>query len=125
MSYQASYGVDGVLVHDALLAGNTHLLVGRKVTVAAGQALARGAVLGKITTGGKYVLSAADANAGSQVPDVILAEDCDASAADKTVLAYARGDFNSRALTLGAGHSVASITEGLRAKGITLLSSIA
>ena len=125
MNYQASCGVEGALSHDALLAGNTHLLVGRKVTVASGQSLVRGAVLGKVTASGKYVLSTAAATDGSQAPDLILAEDCDASAADKAVLAYARGDFNSRALTLGAGHTVASITEGLRAKGITLLSSIA
>lgn len=125
MDYQASYGTEGIATHDALLAGNTHLLVGRKVTVAAGQNVTRGAVLGKVTASGKYALSLPDAADGSEVPDLILAEDCNATAADKSVLAYARGDFNSRALTLGAGHTVASITEGLRAKGITLLASIA
>ena len=40
-------------------------------------------------------------------------------------LAYERGDFNAGALTLGTGHTVASIREGLRAKGITLLTAIA
>ena len=125
MDYQASYGTEGIATHDALLAGNTHLLVGRKVTVASGQNVARGAVLGKVTASGKYALSLSAAADGSQTPDLILAEDCNATSADKSVLAYARGDFNSRALTLGAGHTVASITEGLRAKGITLLASIA
>lgn len=125
MDYQASYGTEGTLSHDALLAGNSHLLVGRKVTIVSGQNLVRGAVLGKVTASGKYQLSLSAAADGSQTPDLILAEDCNASAGDKSVLAYARGDFNSRALTLGAGHTVASITEGLRAKGITLLSSVA
>ena len=125
MDYQASYGTEGVATHDALLAGNTHLLVGRKVTIAAGQNVTRGAVLGKVTASGKYALSLPDAADGSEVPDLVLADDCNASAGDKSVLAYARGDFNSRALTLGAGHTVASITEGLRTKGITLLASIA
>ncbi|PRD68773.1 head decoration protein [Malikia spinosa] len=125
MDYQATFGTEGVLAHDALIAGNAHLLVGRKITIAAGQNLVRGAVLGKVTATGKYLLSLSAAADGSQTPDLILAEDCNASAADKSVLAYARGDFNSRALTLGAAHTVASITEGLRAKGITLLASIA
>ena len=107
------------------MAGNAHLLVGRKVTVLAGQVLARGAVLGLITASGKYKLSASAAADGSQTPDLILAEAVDATSADTTVLAYERGDFNSNALTLGAGHTVASVREGLRAKGITLLTAVA
>lgn len=70
---------------------------------------------------GEYKLSASGSGDGSQTPDLILAEDVDASAADKHGLAYSRGDFAAAALTLGVGHTVASITEGLRAKGITLL----
>ena len=44
---------------------------------------------------------------------------------DTTAMAYARGDFNASALTLGASHTIASIQEGLRAKGITLLTAVA
>lgn len=93
--------------------GATDFIVGDKftITVAAGS--------------GKYLLSAAAAIDGSAVPDVVLAEDGDASAGDKTALAYTRGDFNERALTLGAGHTAASIREGLRAKGIVLIPSTA
>lgn len=110
---------------DNLLAGNPHLLIGRKVTIPAGQALKRGAVLGKITASGKYLLSLSASSDGSQTPDLILAEDCDASAADKEALAYARGDFNASGLILGASHTVDSIREGLRAKGIAIFNSIA
>ena len=74
---------------------------------------------------GEYKLSASAANDGSQTPDLILAEDVDATTGDKLGLAYERGDFNANALTLGTGHTVASIREGLRAKGITLLTAIA
>lgn len=74
---------------------------------------------------GEYKLSASAANDGSQTPDLILAEDCNATAGDKTALAYERGDFNANALTLGTGHTVASIREGLRAKGITILPALA
>lgn len=111
--------------HDKLIAGNAHLLVARQITLISGQNLVRGAVLGKITSGGKYNLSLSTASDGSQTPDLILAEDTDASAGDKVCMAYERGDFNVNALTLGASHTVASIKEGLRDKNITLINATA
>lgn len=120
----AQFKTEGVYTPDALIAGNHHLLVGRKVTILSGQNVVRGAVLGKITSGGKYVLSLSASSDGSQTPDAVLGEDCDASAGDKQAMAYFRGDFNSAALTLGTAHTVASITEGLRAKGIAVLASM-
>lgn len=122
---KAEFRTEGTYAPDKLIAGNAHLLVGRKVTIISGQNLARGAVLGKITASGKYNLSLSGASDGSQTPDLILAENCDASSGDKVALAYARGDFNANALTLGTAHTVASITEGLRAKGITLIPAVA
>lgn len=109
---------------DRLIAGNAHLLAGRSITILSGQVLARGAVLGKITASGKYVLSLAAAADGSQVPDLILAEDVNATGADASGIAYERGDFATTALTLGTGHTVASIRDVLRGKGITLITSI-
>ena len=106
---------------DKLIAGNAHLLVAKKVTLISGQNLTRGAVLGKITASGKYNLSLSAAADGSQTPDLILAEDCNASAGDKEALAYSRGDFNINALTIGTAHTATSIAEGLRAKGIVLV----
>ena len=67
---------------------------------------------------GKYLLSLAAAVDGSQVPDAILAEDCDASGGDKEAMVYERGDFIEDALTIGTGHTAATIREGLRTKGI-------
>lgn len=110
---------------DKLVAGNAHLLVSRQITLISGQNLTRGAVLGKITASGKYNLSLSAASDGSQTPDLILAEDCDASGGDKTALAYERGDFNVNALTLGTAHTAASIKEGLRDKNITLINATA
>jgi hypothetical protein len=109
---------------DKLTAINPHLLISRSITIVSGQNLARGALLGKITASGKYTLSASAAVDGSQVPDLVLAEDCDATSGDKTGIAYSRGDFNESALVLGAGHTADSTREGLRAKGITLLKPI-
>ena len=110
-----------VFTPDRLIAGEEHIL-SRKVTILSGQNLVRGAVLGKITSGGKYVLSLSAAVDGSETPDAILAMDTDASAADKEAMAYFAGRFNESALTLGASHTVASIREGLRLKGIYLVS---
>jgi hypothetical protein len=124
MNYRAKVVTEGVFTTDQLLAGNPSLLVGRVVTIAAGQNLLRGAVLGKITASNKYALSASAANDGSQAPDLILAEHCDATGGDRTAMAYSRGDFNANRVTLGAGHTVASVTEPLRVKGIALLPSV-
>lgn len=108
-----------------LVAGNPHLLVASSITLLAGQSYAAGAVLGEITSGddaGKYTLSLSAAEDGSQTPDLILADAVDATSADAAGVAYSRGDFNTSALTLGTGHTVSSIREGLRTKGITLIS---
>jgi hypothetical protein len=93
----------------------------RKETLISGENVVRGTVLGKITASGKYNKSLAAAMDGSQTPDVIAAEDKDATGGDKEILVYWIGGFNENALTLGTGHTVASIKEGLRAKGIILI----
>ena len=111
---------------DELIAGNAALLVAVPITLAAGPALPRGAVLGKVTLSGHYVLSEATDAAeppvaiedGSQVPDLILVEDAPASLTPRPALGYRRGDFQAAHLTLGSGHTLASIAEGLRLKGI-------
>lgn len=108
---------------DRLVAQNAHLLVAVPITLISGQNLVRGAVLGKITASGKYTLSLSASSDGSQTPDLILAEDCNASGGDKAALAYERGDFDSAAITLGTAHTVASVKEGLRVKGIELIST--
>lgn len=109
---------------DRLVANNAHLLVGQKITLISGQNLTRGALLGKITTGGKYTLSLSASSDGSQTPDMILAEDTDASAGDVVTLAYSRGDFDQREITFGTAHTADSVRETLRGKGIVLIPSV-
>jgi hypothetical protein len=117
---QASFSTD-VFTPDRLIAGDEEIL-SRKVTILTGQTLVRGAVLGKITASGKYILSLSGASDGSEVPDAVLAQDVDATAADKEAMAYFTGRFNQDALTIGTAHTAASIREGLRVKGIQLVS---
>ncbi|HXS98625.1 MAG TPA: head decoration protein [Candidatus Limnocylindrales bacterium] len=74
---------------------------------------------------GKYVLSLAAAVDGSQLPDAILSQATDATAADTDAMGYFRGRFSSAAVVLGAGQTVAGIREGLRGKGIDLVDVIA
>ncbi len=109
----------GVFAHDNLCAGDLPV-ESIKVTIALSAALTRGAVLGKITADGKYLLSAAGAIDGSEVPDAILAEDVDASAADAEAMVYRAGEFNEAALSFGVAHTAATVREGLRQRGIFL-----
>lgn len=99
-------------------------VVTKPITLAAGQDLYEGAVLGKITKTddpdvGKCVLSVAAATDGSQVPYAILSSThVDASAAAKAATAYVAGDFLGKNLTYGAGHTKDSVFDALRAVGV-------
>ncbi len=114
----------GTYSPDNLIAGHAVPAVTESITLDTGN-LARGALLGRITANGKYVLSLSTANDGSEVPRAILAEPTDASAADKVTLAYIAGEFNSTAIVFGASHTAASVRDGLRDKGIFLKTNIA
>jgi hypothetical protein len=89
---------------DGLIAGNADLLVATNITLAAGPALPRGAVLGKVTLSGHYTLSQATdgadpANAiedGSEVPDLILVEDAPASDTTRPASAFAEATSRPR-----------------------------
>jgi hypothetical protein len=89
-------------------------------TLVSGQNLARGAVLGKITASGKLTLSLSASGDGSQTPYAVLAEAKDASGGDAACVVYKTGEFSEGALTIGTGHTAASIKDGLRDKGIFL-----
>jgi hypothetical protein len=89
---------------DALIAGYNVAPVTMAVTLAAGQNLTRGALLGVITASGKYVLSLSAAVDGSQVPSAVLAETTNA-VADSLCSIYATGEFNTQVMVFGTGHS--------------------
>lgn len=114
----ASFGQDSAYSPDRLFAHDADSIIGKGITLVTGQSLQRGAVLGKITASGKYTLSLSASSDGSQVPDAILAEDTNATSADRNTIAYFEGTFNETALILGGGHTIGTIREGLRGKGI-------
>lgn len=69
---------------------------------------------------GKAKLSLAAATDGSETPVYVLAQDADATDGDLEAIVYETATVVSSALTLGTGHTIASIREGLRAKGIKI-----
>src|SRR5690606_4495430 len=108
-----TFATEGTFTPDNLIADDYPLMT-ETVTIASGQDLTRGAVLGKVSSSGEYKLSASGAGDGSETPTAILLQDTDASAGALSAPVAISGAFNARALTVGAGHTVASITDGLR-----------
>ncbi|WP_319520202.1 head decoration protein [uncultured Martelella sp.] len=102
-----------------LIVGDVQVVT-RTVTIASGQALKRGAVLGEITADSKYTLSLAASDNGSQDPDCVLAFDVDASGGDVEAQAYFGAAVDAAKLTFGAGHDAASVEQAFRRKGAAL-----
>lgn len=91
---------------------------GESVTIVSGQNLVAGAVLGQITTGGKYALAAAASNDGSETPVAVLAEACNASAGDRTAFVFYTGGFFADRLTFGAGLTAAATRRTMAQRGL-------
>ena len=104
---------------DRLVAGMTQLVSETGILVA-GQALPRGALMGRITATGKLTLSLAAATDGSQVPYGVLLDAFDATAADVVCGVYIKGEFDPASITFGAGQTQAGLHDALRAMGIFL-----
>lgn len=121
---RARFATEGTYTPDNLIVGDLPVRT-RKVTLVSGQNVVRGAVLGIITTGGKYTLSLSAAGDGSNTPRAIAAEDVDASGGDKDIVVYISGDFNETRLTFGTAHTADSTREGLRGLGIFLHKPVA
>lgn len=124
-NFQPASGPAGTYAQDNLLAGYSVPAITESIVVASGAGvLKRGTLLGKVTASGKYIVSASAAADGSQTPVAVLAEDIDATAADVTTVSYLSGEFNTAAITFGAGHTAASVKAGLRDLNIYLLTNL-
>lgn len=98
---------------DQLLAGDFPIIRESGV-IAAGQQLSRGAVLGQLTAGGQYKLSASAATDGSQTPVAVLDEDIDTTEGALPGVLMLTGEVRGDALHLGTGHTIASVADALR-----------
>jgi len=105
---------------DNLIAGDNVKVVTEGVTILSGEVLSRGALLGRITLSGKYILSLTAPSDGSEVPRAILAEDVDASLGDVDTIVYLAGEFNHEKMTFGTAHTAATTKDGLRDLNIYL-----
>lgn len=91
-----------VFTNDKLFAGNVYPVVTEKATIVSGAgALTRGTALGLITASGKLKKVDSANSDGSQTIYAILAEDVDATSADKVCGVYLTGEFNQGALVFG------------------------
>lgn len=117
-SHADGFTSEGSVVQDKLFDRET---ITRKVTIKSGAGvLPRGALLGAITAGGKFILSLSAASDGSQVPDVILLHSVDATSADQEAIVAIKGRFAIQGITFGTGHTAASVDAVLRDKNIYL-----
>lgn len=87
-------------------------------TLITGQNLTRGAVLGKITASGKLTRLDKSEDDGSQVPYAILADDVDATSADKTAPLYIAGSFDAAKLNFVSGTAAADVKDAARNVGL-------
>jgi len=95
------------------------------VTIASGQNIVKGEVLGKVTLSGEYVSSLSSSTDGSEVPYAIAVDDVDATSLAKTnVGVYIGGEFQIDGLTIGTGHTVDSVKEAFRQVGIYVKQSV-
>lgn len=86
----------------------------RTVTIAAGQVLVSGAVLGEVTASGEYQLSASAAADGSEAPTVVLADAIDTTAGAAPATVMLTGDVRGSAATLGEGTTLDAARKALR-----------
>lgn len=84
------------------------------VTIASGQQLAVGSVLGEVTASNEYKLAAAEAGDGSESPSVVLYEAVDTTDGAAPAEAVITGDLKASALTLGDGITLDAARKALR-----------
>ena len=106
----------GALTPDNLIAGE-YPRASQMATITGGS-FAKGTILGKITSNGKFKACTSAASDGSKDPCAILAEDVDASSDDKEAVIFLTGEFNAAALSTGAGLTVNGLIGALRDKSI-------
>ncbi|MBC7843779.1 MAG: head decoration protein [Gemmatimonadaceae bacterium] len=104
---------------DLLIAGSFPVET-KEVDIPAGAEIVKGSVMGRITSGGNYVLSLTAAGDGSQNPSAILLQTVEVSGGARKGLIGRTGNYAAFKLVYGTGHSRATVEEPLRALSIFL-----
>lgn len=105
---------------DDLIAGSFPIET-QTETIASGETIERGAVLGRVTATKKLKVSVADAEDGSETPLFIAIHDLGELAADLETPVYKAGAFRSSRLVLGEGHTPDSVRVAFDGTPITLV----
>lgn len=104
---------------DNLFGGNVAPVVADKATIVSGAGvLTRGTVLGLVTASGKLTIVDSSKSDGTETPYAVLAEDVDATSADKTCAVYLTGEFNIDKLVFGGSDTAATHKVNARKIGI-------
>jgi hypothetical protein len=108
---------------DNLIGGSQKPIVQRDGTVAAGQSCARGTLVGKLTSSGKWQLI--DFQALASYDDVgITVEALDTTGGETNSTFYVEGEFNENGVTFGYGDDADDWRETLADHGIYLRTSV-
>jgi len=105
--------------NDTMLAGDDY--VTGSETVATGNVLPKGQIVGRVTASGEIVALNTAATDGSQTPYAILAEAVDATAGALIAPVYLSGEFKESALTPAV---TTAIKDALRALNIYTKASV-
>ena len=89
-------------------------------TLAAGESITRGAVLGKVTADGTLKLCAGASSDGSEIPYCIASGDVDASAGENPITYFLSGEFNQNVMTIGTGYTLDDVKDDCRDRSIYL-----
>jgi len=100
-----------------LIAGS-HPHVTREVTIATGQNLAAGSVLGILTSGGHYKLSDVGVSDGAQTARAVLLHALDTSGGAASGEVLLHGEVDESLLVFGTGDTIADHRHNLEAVGI-------
>lgn len=104
---------------DNLFGGNVAPVVADKGLIVSGAGvLTRGTVLGLVTASGKLTIVDSSKSDGTETPYAVLAEDVDATSADKTCAVYLTGEFNIDKLVFGGSDTAATHKVNARKIGI-------
>ena len=120
VNYSANHAngftTEGSVTADKLFDNFTVRLKG---TVLSGQGVTlRGTAMGRITASGKWVKSLSASSDGSQIIRGIMLDTVDATSADVEGVIGRIGSCNGGAVTLGTGHTLASIFDASLDRGL-------
>jgi hypothetical protein len=91
-------------------------------TMILGQNLVRRTLLAKVTATGEYIQWDSNGSGGTEIPNAILAVDCDSRTAAAPCRIYTFGEFNQNALILQSGDTLTEANlNSLRDAGIYLV----